>query len=272
MKVGFPIWYGNKDRLRQIVSNAVKAKFDYIEVSLDYPWPFEGEIRLLDVINLINDHGLKIAFHGPWRDIRLSSPIEQIRRASVEVCKELLKSISKIESEYVVLHLSTDQATDRSQITEKNSIRAAIRSAEELISFGADLGIKVVLENVRERLHEFEKVVSEVKPEICLDVGHIAIVTIRKEKRENIKDEITRWIGALRKWIRIIHFSGVEKQKHYVRDHLLTNKGDPHFKAVIEELKGLEINNFLLEIFEDVNGKEVDPLQLMDLVDAIKSI
>ena len=270
MRIGFPLWYGNRNRIKETLSEMVKTGFDYVEVSLDYPWPFKGEVPWSEVIRIIRDSGLKAAFHGPWRDVRLSSPIKEIRDTSIRVCKEFLKAISNVEADYVVLHLSTDQAIEESPKIRDEAIKAAIKSAEEMMSLGRELGLKVIIENVRERLDEFRRVVEKTNSNVCLDVSHAARIAIRREGKKDAVKSVERWIDALRERIRVVHLSGFVEEGYHVRDHLLINEDDPCLKLIMRELGNLKVNNLLLEIFRDLKNSEVRPSQLFNLVRLFK--
>ncbi|MDW8022004.1 MAG: sugar phosphate isomerase/epimerase family protein [Nitrososphaerota archaeon] len=253
------------------MSEISKSGFDYIEISLDYPWPFRGELKIGEVVQLAKLEGLSVAFHGPWRDIRLSSPIEKVRNASIEVFKSFIEEISNFECEYVVTHLSTDQAFDKIPLIRSEVIDSAVKSIEELSSFAQRLGLRMAFENVKEDLPQFREVVNRTKSEVCLDVSHIICFSSKASKRDDLIDIVARWINEFRDRIKMMHFSGVKFMEDWVRDHLITDENDPFLQLVKRELKKLKIENLLLEIFEDVTHEEVSPVRLENLVKYLRS-
>jgi len=270
MKIGFPFWYGYGRDFEEIIDEVVEAGFDYLEISLDYPWPSGGEFSLREVIHRALKDNLAIAFHGPWRDIRLSSPIERVRKVSVELFKSLVEEISGYGCEYLVVHLSTDQAIDRIPSVKKESIKAAAESARELNAFVKERGLKIVFENVREILQDFLEITSRANSKVCVDVSHIICTAVRNKKKNQLKKEIINWIASLRDKIEVIHYSGVKFFGNWVKDHLVTDEKDEYLQLVKKEMKALDVKYFLLEIFEDMHRKEVRPKHLSGLVSFLK--
>lgn len=255
-----------------MMSEISKSGFDYIEISLDYPWPFKGDLRLRDVVQLAESEGLSVAFHGPWRDIRLSSPIESVRNASVKAFKDFMKKIAEFKCDYVVVHLSTDQAVDKISLIRDEVINSAVKSAKELSSFMRDLSLRIVFENVKESLPEFREIVSRTDSEICLDISHAICVSVRNGKRRDLEGDVINWMNEFRDRIRVIHFSGIKFIGNWVRDHLMTDENDRFLNLVKRELRNLQVDNFLLEIFfEEVNHGEVSPARLAKIVEFLKS-
>jgi len=270
MRIGFPIWYGYGDRLQKMISEAADVGFDYIEVSLDYPWPFRGAYRLEDVIRDAFDHGLSIAFHAPWRDIRLASPISEVRKTSVKAFEEFMAKVSRYSCDYVVVHLSSDQAVDRIPQIREEYIASAVKSVKEILSLESLSSLKIVFENVREDLDTFKRIVSEAGSEVCLDVSHAICLAARSSKKNKLDEEVKRWIRELGSLIRVMHFSGLRFMGNWVRDHVIIPKDDRYLKLVKEELRNLNVENFLLEVFEDPDKGEVHPPQLREVVEFLK--
>jgi len=270
MKIGFPIWYGYGEKLTRMISEAASVGFNYIEISLDYPWPFRGRYALEGVIDEALDVGLSIAFHAPWRDIRLASPIEEVREASVKAFKRFLDEVSKYPCDYVVVHLSSDQAIDRIPEIRNEYVNSAVKSIKEIKSIGDLSGLRIVFENVREDVVTFKQIISKADSEVCLDVSHAICLAVRNSKRNRLDEEVKAWIGGLKDRIRVIHFSGLKFIGNWVKDHILVRKDDRYLKLVKSELENLRVENFLLEVFEDPDRGEVYPSQLREVVEFLK--
>jgi len=270
MKIGFPIWYGYGDRIRGIILEAAEAGFDYIEVSLDYPWPLAGDWRLEEVVGEILDRGLSAAFHAPWRDIRLASPIGAVRRASVRALEKFMSRVSKYPCDYAVVHVSSDQAVDRIPRLREECVASAVKSIREILSSKTMSSIRIVCENVREDLEMFKRIISEAGVEVCLDVSHAICVAARSSRRNGLEEEARAWIRGLGSMIRVLHISGVRFEGNWVRDHLTITRDDRYLKLVKEELEGLAVENLLLEVFEDPGGGEARPIQLRGVVECLR--
>ncbi len=271
MKLGFPIWYGYGERIWKFIDEAEEAGFNYLEISLDYPWPFRGKPKLGEVVRKALDEGFSIAFHAPWRDIRPASPIEEVRNSSVAALKKFMSEVAEHSADYIVLHLSTDQAVDRIPEIGEESINAAVESIKELKSFTRSLGLRMVVENVREDLHRFKRIVLESDSEVCLDVSHAICSIVRNGGRGRIEEELITWITELKDRVKVLHFSGVKFMENRVKDHFLVDENDHYLKLVKKELKLLNIENFLLECFEDPDHGEVTPMRLAPAVKFLKS-
>ena len=256
--------------MEELVREARLVGFDYMEVSLDHPWPFGGDPKLDEVVKMILGEDLSIAFHAPWRDLRLSSPLEEVRCASLKVFEKVASAISGYECDYLVIHLSTDQAVDRIEEVKEEVVEAAIRSVEELSEISKNFGLRLLIENVREDLEMFKKIASR-SAGICLDVGHVIVSTARKIGRERVEEELERWLTALRDKIKIMHYSGIKFNGKWVRDHQITDSSDRYLRFIKKRLNEIKPENFLLEVFEGQGEEEhAKPSHLADAVNFLK--
>lgn len=269
-KLGFPVWYGYGGRVSELIREAKKTGFDYLEVSLDYPWPFKGSFQLSEVVKTALSEGLLISFHAPWRDLRFSSPFQDIRRASLEVFEKVVSEISRYESDYLVVHLSTDQAADRIEEIRDEVLDAALNSVDYLKRISESFGLRLVVENVREDLEMFKRIALRAS-RICLDVGHVIISTVRRLGKERVDEELERWLDALKDRIEILHYSGVRFEGKWIRDHQLTDSSDKYLKYIKKKLREVKLRGLLLEVFEGGGEDEhVRPSQLAEAVSFLK--
>ena len=270
LRLGFPIWYGYGERVEGLIREARKIGFDYLEVSLDYPWPFKGSFQLGEVVEAAFSEGLSIAFHAPWRDLRLSSPFEDVRSASLKIFEKVVSEISNYEADYLVVHLSTDQAADRIEEIRDEVLDAALSSVDSLKGISKSFGLRLVVENVREDLEMFRKIASRAS-RICLDVGHVIVSTVRRLGRERVDEELERWLEALRDKVEVVHYSGVRFEGRWVRDHQLTDSSDKYLRRIKNELKEMKPRGLLLEVFEGRGEDEhARPSHLADAVSFLK--
>lgn len=269
-KLGFPIWYGYGSEIREMVDEAGKVGFDYVEVSIDYPWPWGGGLRLSEVVRMVREAGLSLGFHAPWRDLRLSSPLEEIRMASVKLFERAVSELSSYECDYVAVHLSTDQAADRIEEIRDEVVEAAVRSAEELMEISRSLGIRLLVENVREDLDMFARIASR-SGGVCLDIGHVIVSAARRLGRDSVDAELDRWLKALKEKVAAIHYSGVRFNGKHARDHQLTSSSDKYLQVLKGWLGELKPRNILLEVFEGLGENHARPSQLADAVRFLKS-
>ncbi|MEM2188858.1 MAG: sugar phosphate isomerase/epimerase [Nitrososphaerota archaeon] len=269
-KLGFPIWYGYGPEISKIVEEAHRIGFDYIEISIDYPWPRGGEPSLSEVMKTIRGLGLSLGFHAPWRDLRLSSPFDEIRNASIKIFEKIALELSAYECDYLVAHLSTDQAVDRIDEIRGEVVEAAIASAETLVEICRSLGLRLLVENVREDLEMFERIASRADG-VCLDLGHVIISTARRLERDKIDAELERWLSSLKDKMEAIHYSGVKFDGKHARDHQLTDSSDKYLRLLKRWLTELRPRHILLEVFEGAGEEHAWPRQLADAVRFLKA-
>ena len=267
--IGFPIWYGEGRDPSALMSSIRRAHFDYVEVSLDYPWPFKDVSRLDEIIGEAKRKGLKVALHAPWRDVKLSSPIEGIRKESLEFFKSALMEV-RGHFEYVVLHLTTDQTVERSEIVRREALEAAIDSLRTLIGLSRELGQKLAIENVRESVSQIASLASTFPDlPLCLDVGHLisSVTRMRGDPREALSE----WAERLAGRTLVVHLSGVRKMGKYVVDHLWVSIRSPLARFAVEIIKRLKPGYVLLEVFQNSKGEDVDPSELKGVVRHLKT-
>jgi sugar phosphate isomerase/epimerase len=269
-KLGFPVWYGYGSEIGRIVEEAHGTGFDYIEVSVDHPWPRGGEPSLSEVAKLIRGSGLSIGFHAPWRDLRFSSPFDEVRETSVKVFERVASDLSSHECEYLVVHLSTDQAIDRIDEIRGEVVEAAVRSAETLTEICRSLGLRLLVENVREDLEMFELIASRADG-VCLDIGHVIISTYKKHGRERIDVDLKRWMASLKDSVVAIHYSGVKFDGKHARDHQLTDSSDRYLRLLKSRLGELRPRYILFEVFEGMGEEHAWPRQLADALHFLRS-
>jgi len=271
-KIGFPIWYGYGKHIRELAHEAARVGFDYLEISLDYPWPFRGRMPLREVVEIATKEGLSPAFHAPWRDVRPASPFEEVRHASLKVLEKVVAEISSFECEYLVAHISTDQAFDKIEEIRGEVVKAAVESIKSLKEISEAGGLKLVVENVREDLKTFLEIVSRSGIYACLDVGHAICLIARRIGREAVEEELSKWFSSLRDRIRVVHYSGIRFGNGWVRDHQLTSSADKYLRFTKSQIQKLGLENFLLEVFEGPGDGEVKPSHLADAVSFLRRL
>lgn len=263
---GFPIWIGDFKVIDERVKEAQEAGFDYLEVSLDYPWPFEKRFKFSEIIQLVKDYGLEVAFHAPWRDVKLASPIEEIRAASIEICRKAIKYVLVFEPKYVVVHLSTEQALNMiSNCVEDMLIKSSIKSVSELVGFR-----EIVFENVpngcSEPIH-FKKLIDSCEElKLCFDFGHAVISRVKRGMKVEVKRLLNEWLTILRNHVKVCHLHGFREINNYVKDHLLIRVGDPIFHELIKAVESLNPRYVLFEVFEDEKSNPAKPYMLREMI------
>jgi sugar phosphate isomerase/epimerase len=278
--IGFPIWLGDKDKFASKVSEAHDAGFDYIELSFDYPWPLPDEETPRRIAKYAWNAGLEVAIHGSWRDVRLASPVNEVREASLGYVSKTFQIAQKLEPKYVVLHISTDQAVNEVKELEPLVSEAAAQSARELAELASKLGMMLLFENVPSSfcssVEHVKKLVSSVSEVgVCLDIGHAWLQTLKSNEERKMKTEevVDKWVERLRNRIRAVHVHDCLVKEGRIQEHVVPSLDSPSIKSLSRfKERNLSLYFVVLEVFRRPDGKEASPKDLAKLVTHLKRV
>jgi len=276
--IGFPMWLGHKDKFTSKVSEAHDAGFDYIELSFDHPWPIPDEETPRKIAKCARSAGLDLAIHGSWRDVRLASPISEIREASLGYVSRTFHIAQKLEPKYVVLHVSTDQAVNEVKELEPLVAEAATQSARELADLASELGMTLLFENVPlsfcSSVEHVKKLVSNVSwAGVCLDVGHAWLQALKssEEKRARIEDVVGKWVNELGSRIRAVHVHDCVVKEGRIQEHVAPSLDSPSIRSLSRlKERNLSVRFVVLEVFRRPDGNEASPRDLAELVEHLR--
>ncbi len=279
VSIGFPLWLGDKKRFAVKIREASEAGFDFMELSFDYPWPLPDSFTPKSIAKAMRDAGLNLAIHGSWRDIRLASPINEVREASIKYIVKTLEVAKELDPMYVVFHVSTDQAIREAREYEDVIVNAAIQSVRDVLSSASKIGVEVVFENVPSQfcgsIDHVKKVFMDIEgAKICFDVGHAQIHAIRTSKGRDvdIQELITMWFKELGARIRGVHVYDCFVQGKWIDEHITPSLNSQSIKALVAATKsiGLRLNFAVIEAFKDNEGRNANPKSLIEIVKYLK--
>lgn len=275
--IALPVW----PRARPLVKALERANeygFDYVEVSLDYPWPEELRSRELREIKEAEERlGVKLAIHAPWRDIALASPRQALREASLKVLEQCLQFSTEVEALYFNVHVSTREAWTIREVKQR-AVEAALESIKQLALKANELGVELTVENNPEPSFG---VPSTLKPlvevdgvKLCLDVGHVAYANWLIERRGmgELKERaasLEEWVEAFKGRVLVGHLHDYLAEGNEFQDHLLPGEGGADVKGDLELLLRAGCEMMLLEVHWASKGK---PAKFNDLRRALKTV
>lgn len=217
MKVYLTLWF--KDfRKRDLVREVSDGGFDGIELSLDYPMCGYTELKDIPQLEDLVKLGLEVAVHMPWREVYLASPVEEIRKMSVDYVIKCLEESRSVNPTYAVLHLVTDQAvcTDNADLC----VTAALRSLGQLSETARRIGVPLYVETTRNYCCgglEHSVIYMEHGTMLCLDIPHAIERYSRLRKKpvslsEILLDAPPKALEA----VECVHLHGYVMAGHYI--------------------------------------------------------
>ena len=225
------------------VKRLMAAGANHIEISGEAVAALPGPLRdrFPDEVSgglqeLHEKDGLTYSVHLPFfGGVNFTTSIESIRRASVEVVREIVEQCAPLEPISYVLHIS-GLLEDLMSVGLRNDavveayLANAVQSITEMIEFiPAD---RLCIENLE--YISYEKIfplVEKFDTKICMDIGHI------KLRNENIDEFIDRYSSR----IGHVHMHDVsyrlfDKRVRVMDDHLDLGSGVIDVDAVIGKL------------------------------------
>jgi len=272
---GMPVWYGDGS-ITAGVKRAEVLGFDYVEISLDHPWP--GAIRNAEVRNAIKkaeSKGMRFAFHAPLAGICLAHPRPQLRKASVSVMKSCIDFACKFKPRllYFNIHISTETSVTLELGTViEDILESAVKSRDELTAYGRRKGVKVVFENTQEPLFGMPSQVNLVSSRggagLCFDAGHAAIISAELASAGLPVIDVSDWINAFRKRIKVCHLHDFNAKVGM--DHLPPGEGSLDLRKTLRLLRNKTNARYvLIEVFRH---KSMKPASNADLARSLKLV
>lgn len=263
-----PVWYGSsvehahiadfaeKSR-RTLLSNiekAAKLGFDYVEISLDYPWPDIIHANVAkEAAGLGRLLGIEFAFHAPWAGIGLAHPRQEMHEASLKVMRRCIRAAGMFgEPLYLNAHIATDEVPtlefEEVVAVILNNARTAVHDMAEECS---KRGIEFTIENNPGMLFGLSNHVDFLlshssKVGLCLDVAHVARAADELATMGLGDIGMDQWISHFSSRIRVCHLNDYKGG----RDNLAIGKGVLDIGDIVSKLgKKTRVKNVLLEEF-----------------------
>lgn len=280
LRVGINLWFKDRPRIRELLSRARAAGFSYVELSMDYPFGVVDREPFEEMLRIARDEGFEVAVHAPWQEVNIASPLEPVRRGSVEVVKAAIEEASRLGALYVVTHVTSCQAVCKKEPPSTNPcVAAAIRSLRELLSYAERLGVELYPENTGGaccgKIDQFSTVVEEAGALACLDAAHALTSDSQLVKRlpqpVELAEVVDEWSSALNNRVALLHIHGVRRRSDgHVESHTDFDQCTVDVKRIVRRLGG-SLRYVLFEIFRHSNGTPFDPLRVAHLAKDFRS-
>jgi len=251
VQLGLPWWIGAGDP-DEGLQLAHEVGYDFVEISLDAPWP--DELDPIDLADQADDLDVGLGFHGPWRTQSLAHPREPLARAAREIAQDCLAVARAAEADHIVFHVEAPSFAGypREDVVEEG-LQSAHASLQALARSAGD-EVDVLVENTTsptgtpDELAEFLDPIPQVG--FCLDPGHAAI-----QANYDARDwELADWRALDDAW-RLTHLMDLVETEDGVRDHLIPGAGEADLEAIVDASQQAGATRILLEAFyADVDG------------------
>ncbi len=215
------------------------------------------------------ENGGSIALHAPWRDLALASPIEDVRRASIDVMvKNLDLVVGKYDVKYVVVHLHSQTSMGK-VLTKANwdkVVESAVKSLSELSEWSKSRRVPVCVENMPRGASshlEFLSQLSNSMECLALDVGHFyaSYIDLYEERYGDYYSALSHTLSTFSEKAKVVHLHDVvvvnSKPFKEVVDHVVPGQGVLDYRRVLKIVSGFKVENVIVEAFIDSYGKHV---------------
>jgi len=276
IRLGINLWHRDARKLGEILEKASAIGVNHAEISADYPFGVEEVESFLEMAKRCRERSFTISVHAPWHELCLASPIEELRRASVEVAKRVIANAYRAEASYVVLHVTSSQPVCRGRFFDR-CIEAARKSVSELARVAEDAGMYLAVENVGEpccgRIDQLSRIV-EPPAYACIDVAHAYSFEedVQRAVREvKMHEMLARWVSAIgRDRVLVVHLHGVRVRGKKLETHLEIDMGMLDAKAFAREVARCA-KYLVFEVFKSLDGSEFDVSSLGNVVRELRS-
>ena len=237
------------------IKAANRMGFDFIEIGIEGP---EGKTEILSkkkvrIAKLLKKYKMFAIGHTSWW-FDLGSDYEPVRKAWIEEAKKAIVLCSELEIKLVNFHAHSNGMYMKSEKGKKIILRNLIGSLKEIVKFGRDIGIEIMLENMPDRgevrdFEDFKYIIDRVPGlKVHLDIGHAFI----NGGMNSVENYIKTFSGKLYH-IHIHDNHGSEDE------HLPLGSASIDYKKIIVMLKKIRYSKTMtFEIFT----KDTDLLEL----------
>lgn len=165
----------------------------------------EPNLSRYEIKNIVNGYKKKFrdfsnikSLHGPFLDLKPSSPDEEIRKVSYDRYLRAIKIARELDIDYIVFHSQINPYLNQPSIKTLNNIQSK-KFWEKILKEVSDYKGIILLENISEEtpqmLKELIETINLPNIKINLDIGHAKLGQVSLEK----------WIEELKDYISYMH-------------------------------------------------------------------
>ncbi|WFA10005.1 TIM barrel protein [Tissierella sp. Yu-01] len=223
----------NRDILKCINTINDFHKYDYDKLNVgveiqDFTEPNLTNMEIEELVKrykeLFRDFKHTKALHGPFLDLKPSSPDEEIRRISYNKYLRTIKIAMELDINYVIFHSQINPYLKEPNLMELNNLQAREfwhSIAEEIIDYKGIILIENIFEETPEMIKDLIETIDLPNIKINFDIGHARLGTVTLEN----------WIKELKDYLAYIH--------------LHSNNGVFDLHCIPSDIEIMALNNLL---------------------------
>ncbi|MGC8832119.1 MAG: TIM barrel protein, partial [Thermoproteota archaeon] len=171
----------------QLVRKIVENGFKHVELTADlyHVFPASFSKENLNELNSIREEGITFSAHLPLLSIELDSPIEDVRKASVNAVIKPVEVLEDLKPIMYVLHVAGPLAAEVNRMKMGENYKQfffealsknASESVKQIVSSMSDMGVdsrRIALESIEFPFSKTLEIAKNFDTSICIDTGHI---------------------------------------------------------------------------------------------------
>jgi len=231
----------------KLVRNTVESGFKHVELSTDlyYILPASFSKESVEEWVSMRNKGVTFSVHLPIWSVELDSPVEDIRKASVNAVVRPVEILEDLKPLAYVLHVAGPLAAEVNRMMISQNYKElffhvlaqnASRSVKQIVSCVSDIGVdsrRIALESIEFPFSKTLEIAEAFDTSICIDTGHILAGYSGEIGVEKAIELSSRRLLEIH-----LHdaYRRREGERIIVRDHLPLGAGDLNVKSLFESL------------------------------------
>lgn len=237
----------------KLVRKTVESGFEHVELSTDlyYILPASFSKENIEEWVSMKDKGTSFSVHLPIWSIELDSPVEDIRKASVNAVVKPVEILEDLKPLAYVLHVAGPLAAEVNRMEISKNYKElffqvlaqnASRSVKQIVSCVSDMGVdsrRIALESIEFPFSKTLEIAGEFDTSICIDTGHILAGYSGEISVEEALKKSSKKLGEIH-----LHdaYRRIEGDRLVIRDHLALGAGDLNLKSFLKTLRQVDFS------------------------------
>lgn len=244
---------GSKDGIMSfnytgLVKRVIENGFKHVELTLDiyYVFPSSFSKENVETWKSMKEEGITFSAHLPLLSLELDSPIEDVRKASINSVIKPVEVLEDLKPLIYVLHVAGPLAAEANRMeideTYKQFLLEALsknssKSVEQIVSSMSDMGVRphrIALESIEFPFSKTLEFAEKFNTSICIDTGHILAGYSGEISVEEALKLSSERLGE-------IHLHDAYRRREggnmVVKDHLPLGAGNLNIQSFLKTLK-----------------------------------